>query len=102
MSQSLWIVAVIVLNIPIDHLLRNLIENCWPLFNKFNNRPPPGLEEERLEGHGAQTLTGLEHLKSPQDLYCQPNAIEKYRYTDPGNSFRCQLLFEGDHGRQRR
>ena len=32
--QSIWIVAVITLNIPIDYLA---IENCWSLFNKFND-----------------------------------------------------------------
>src|SRR5947207_15982428 len=96
MSQSIWIVAVIVL-IPIDYQSRNLVENCWSLFNKFNDRPPPAYEEKRLEDHLAQTLPTPERLKSPQYLNCQRNIIGKYDNTDPGNSFRCQLLFEGHH-----
>src|SRR5205809_4994438 len=81
MSQCIWIVAVIVLNIPIDYQSRNLVENCWSLFNKFNDRPPPAYEEKGLEGHLAQTLTAPERLKSPQDLNCQRNIIGKYDNT---------------------
>jgi len=59
MSQRIWIITEIAFNFPINNLIENVIEDCRSLIYKFNDGPPPGFEEERLEGHVSQTLAGL-------------------------------------------